>query len=467
MEELVGRKLEERKLEDFLKDSTPSIMILHGRRRVGKTYLIEHSLKEYKYLKIEGLESQNKNAQLNSAVQDLAKITKIREIGEIKVDSWKKFFELSANYIPKYFDVLYLEEIQWLANYRPTLISDLKHVWDNQFCKIKNFKLIICGSSPSFITKKVIRSKALYNRSQDVIALKPFSLGESVNFFTRKKSINEVLDGYLLVGGIPPYLKRLNKRSSVLQSIAYESFLPDSFFSDEFDRVFISSLGENSGYKEIVKLLAKKPGLTVSQIAEATKIKKGGRLSDLIDDLEMNDFIRTSVPVFSREGTNLKRHFVSDPYLNFYYKFIDSNRRKITSGYYETDPGKGLDPKALNILLGLAFERFCLNNAVKIAEILGFSAVSYNFGPYFNRSDGVQLDLCFDRADKMISVCEIKYSNKSLGPEVIREMKSKLDKLRLKSSKSFETILITVGEVQESVSNSGYFRKIIQLKDLY
>jgi predicted AAA+ superfamily ATPase len=466
MEKLIGRKKEESKLLEFLRAPAPAIMIIHGRRRVGKTFLIEHTLKQRRYLKIEGLEAQTKRVQLRSAIQSLAEITGIKEIAEIKVSSWKRFFELAANYIPHYFDTIYLEEIQWLANYRPILISDLKHVWDNKFSKIKKFKLIICGSSPSFIIKKVIRSKALYNRSQEVISVKPFSLAESTKFFNAQKSPNELFDGYLLVGGIPPYLKRLTKRSSVLQSLAYESFLQDSFFSDEMDRIFTSSLAEHSEYRAIVSLLAKNPGLTVSQIADALKIKKGGTLSNIIDDLELSDFIRTSIPVFSGENTNLKRHYVADPYLHYYYKMIDKNRRKIRAGYFDSNPEAGLEQRTLSSLLGFAFERFCLNNAVKIAEILGFSAVSYNFGPYFNRTDGVQIDLCFDRADKVVTVCEIKYNTKPLGLEVINEMKSKLERLKIKGSKSIETVLITVNGVQPNVKKLGYFRKIITLKDL-
>ena len=465
MKELIGRSQELSKIREILTSRDPAIIIVHGRRRIGKTYLIEHALAPYKYLKVEGLESQSKAVQIRSALDSLAQVVDRREISEMKISSWKRLFERMVEYVPGYFSVLYLEEIQWLANYKGSLISDLKHVWDNHFGKIPGFKLILCGSSPSFISKKVIRSKALYNRSQEVISLKPFTFAESRGFFSKTKTPHEVFDGYLLVGGVPPYLQRLSKRSSVLQSLAQESFAPDSFFSEEMEKVFTSSLGENTEYRKIIRALVRSPGLTVSEIADKLKVKRGGTLSGLINELEITGFIRASTPILHPRPTNLKKHFIADPYLHFFYKFLEPNLKKISAGYYLDNPTRGLEPRMLNILLGFAFERFCLDNAVKIAGLLGFSAVEYNFGPFFNRSAGVQADLCFDRADRVLTVCEVKYSTKEIGKEVIAEFEKKVQKLIGVTAKSIDPVLITVNGVSQSVIDTGYFRRVLKLED--
>ncbi|MFZ4404416.1 MAG: AAA family ATPase [Pseudobdellovibrionaceae bacterium] len=179
----IGRHKEIGLIKKIIAKDQASILIVYGRRRVGKTELIEHSLKDHAYLKLEGKEGQNKAAQLKHCLFLLAKYLKDPLIAKLQIDTWTEFFNLVAD---KSIPILYLEELQWLASYKTELISDLKEVWDNHFKKNPQFKLILCGSAPSFMISNVIRSKALYNRAQYAIPLMPFSLSEVHDFLGKR-----------------------------------------------------------------------------------------------------------------------------------------------------------------------------------------------------------------------------------------------------------------------------------------
>lgn len=170
----IGRQNEIEKIKKIKESKDPSILIIYGRRRVGKTTLIEHSFQDTLLYKFEGLEGKSKQQQLDHCLYTLSKYLRDSNIAKLQLKTWEEFFDFLFEKTKKKNFVLYLEEIQWLAEYKSDLISDLKCVWDNHFGKKKNFKLILCGSSPSFIQKEVIRSKTLYNRSEHIIFLQPF-----------------------------------------------------------------------------------------------------------------------------------------------------------------------------------------------------------------------------------------------------------------------------------------------------
>ncbi len=465
--EFVGREEEQHKIKNILNAQSSSIIVVYGRRRIGKTHLIEHSLDNRRYLKIEGKQGYGKLDQIKHSLYTLSKFFKEPYLAKLQLQTWTEVFDLIAQKMDSGAWVLYLEELQWLAHYDSELISDLKEVWDNTFRKKPFFKLILCGSAPSFMISKVVRSKALYNRSQHIIPLNEFTLKEVNDFFLNKKSHIEVMDAVLSVGGIPEYLNYLRKDSSVYLSLCKNSFDKGSFFSEEYEKIFTSSLSENPYYKKIIEFLASKKSASREEIISHLKIKSGGSISQILLDLELCQFIEVILPYTAQKKGRVVRYCISDNYLHFYFKFIHPHILTIRKNGIKNI--QTIIPiYSYKQWLGYAFERWCRRNHFTIAQCLGFSDVEYKSGAYFKNDThdkNFQIDLLFERKDRVLTVCEIKYSDLEMDSSIISEFRQKVKKLGPMKNKTIQCILICAEKPSENISNE--FDKVLSIDELF
>lgn len=469
--DFIGREYEIKWLKDIASSNASSIIVLYGRRRVGKTKLLEQVFRTRNILKIEGIEGLDETQQLLRAKRQLMSYIKDPLIEKVPVNNWFDFFDLIAPYLAQGQWTLYFEEIQWLASYEPVFIADLKYAWDNHFKNNPKLIVILCGSSPSFITKHILDSKALYNRSQYQLELKPFSLGETQKFL-KKRSKREVLDAYLTVGGIPEYLKWLNQESSVFLSLCKNSFTSGGFFVDEYERIFTSSLSDNQYYKKIIEFLSHKRFATREDIQKHLKIKSGGTLTTVINDLVSCNFIQKYVPYNLSDSSLLARYCIRDEYLHFYYKFIKLIKKRIQDGNFNHNPQAAMKQDSYAKWLGFALERFVKNNHQIFAKILGFESVSYKYGSFFNRSTmnadpGYQIDLVYDRADKVYTICEIKYTEAAVSTKVINEFEKKLELFPNRDKRTIHKVLIAPNGADRALLARGYFDRVISIEDFF
>lgn len=467
----IGRKHELERLRKISGFNEASIIIMYGRRRVGKTELLEQAFKDRNILKFEGVEGLDKTEQLAHVTEQLAEYTQER-LGKIAVvKSWKEFFQLLAHYTAKGTWTIYLEELQWLAGYESALISELKYVWDNFFRHNPHLILILCGSSPSFMIDHVVHSKALYNRSQHEFYLKEFNLVEA-QLFLKKRSPKEVMDAYLTVGGLPEYLKWVNTESSVQLSLCKNTFTQNAFFAHEYDKIFTSSMSENKHYKEIVEILSKRKFATRKELAAELGISSGGTLTALLTDLEKTGLVDEYYPFNATEATILTRYAIADNYLQFFIKFVKPIQKDIDNGVYNQNSRAALKMDSYIKWLGFAFERFCRKYHFVIARILQFSGVQYKSGAFFSRATerdgaGYQIDLMFDRADNVYTICEIKYLQGKVGKSVIDEFEKKLSLFPNKSNKTIHRVLICTEGADDALLKEGYFDEIITREQLF
>ena len=219
----IGRKDEMKIISEASQSGEAAILVVYGRRRIGKTELIEHTLKDRNLVKLEGVENGDTQAQMYRVLYQLSKVLDDEYITQMKFNTWLELFDFIAEKVSVGQKTLYLEEVQWMAEYKDDLISDLKIVWDNKLRHNRQLLLVLCGSSPSFMRNQVVHSKALYNRSMYEINLGEFSLDE-VKEFLGNRSNREIMDAYLTVGGIPEYLKRIKRHSSLQIGICDQSF---------------------------------------------------------------------------------------------------------------------------------------------------------------------------------------------------------------------------------------------------
>lgn len=467
----IGRVQELNKLHNIASSKEASIIIMYGRRRVGKTELLEQAFRKRNILKFEGIEGLTEKKQFIQVMSQLAMYTGNPLLAKTVIDSWREFFQLLADLTATGTWTIYLEELQWLANYKSTLIAELKYVWDNFFRHNSQLIIILCGSAPSFILDHVIHSKALYNRSQYEFHLKEFTLPEAKQFL-KKRSNTEIMDAYLTVGGMPEYLKWVDTASSVFLSLCTNSFSAQSPFSREYEKIFTSSLASNKHYKSIIELLSKQRFATRKELASHLGIASGGSLSMLLTDLEQSGFITSYYPFNLRENSILLRYAIADNYLQFYFKFIKPLQKNIASGAYDKQPHLALKTDSYVKWLGFAFERFCRKYHYVIAKRLGFSGVLYNAGAFFSKATereqaGYQIDLLFDRADHVYTICEIKYLHSKVGSSVINEFEKKLALFPNPGNKTIHKVLICNEGADDAVLKRSYFDEIITSDDLF
>lgn len=466
----IGRARELQLLRSFLESPSRSrLTAIYGRRRIGKTRLVEEACAGARLLMFEGLEGASSAEQRKHFRNTLYRHTKQEAHRVASASDWTDLLILLFQYAGTEPCVIFLDELQWLAAERTELVSKLKHVWDSFVSDEARIHLILCGSVSSFLVKKVIRSRALYGRIDQIIDLGPLEFPAVRAGFVEGRSVREALELYLIFGGVPKYLELYDQRLSVRLNLAELCFKPGAFFLAELDRLFVSHFGKVSHYRSIVELIAARGFASRAEIAGKLKLQSGGRLSEMLENLCLAGFLEAYSPVHQPSSTYLQRYRIADPYLRFHYRFIRPQQKRIERSREGLPLSQALPDKRYEVFLGLAFEHFCHQHASLIARKLGFSAVSYSHGSWFRKGDlatGAQVDLLFKRADKVITLCEVKHRER-VGLEVIAEVERKVAALSaFFRNHTVEKVLISALPPAATLVNEGYFARILTADDL-
>lgn len=469
-DKFIGRKAELSSLRAFLQKESPSISVIYGRRRIGKSLLIRKALEGQRVLMFEGLENQSKREQIKAFVFEFARQTGCSpDVRAIK--TWREALALLEPVLRKNPTCVVLDEFQWMANYRHDLVSDLKMVWDQYLAVIPGVKLILCGSIASFMLSKVVRSSALYGRIELQLRLDVFCLGEA-RALLPDKGFDEVIEAYFCFGGVPKYLDMVRDYPSVRAAVEQLAFEENGYFVEEYDRIFTSHFGRNPDYRKIILALAEhSQGLFRKELAVQAGIDLGGTLSTHLEDLESAGFVGSVIPIHKSENSRLIRYFLNDPYMRFYFAFIHPNLKRIRSRVHTGLFSSITQSGRYHAWRGRAFECLCMGHARQLADLLGFSGIEFSSGPYFRSpardTSGFQVDLLFARADNVMTLCEMKYSVAPTGMDVIREVDRKVHLLQQEfPSKTIQRILVIHGEPSREVLQSGYFYRIIHANEL-
>ncbi|MEA3548921.1 MAG: ATP-binding protein [Thermodesulfobacteriota bacterium] len=467
----MGRKQELHILEQLIQSDSATIGVIYGRRRIGKSELIRKGFEKYPTLSFEGLENRPKQEQIDNFLFQLA-YQRSKKNKIVKVHSWKEAFLLLYEELLQNPAHIVFDEFQWMANYRSEIVSDLKLIWDQYISQIRGTTLILCGSIASFMTGRVIKSNALYGRTDLVIHLKGFLLPETKQML-HGKGDQEIIEAQMLLGGVPKYLDLIREKPSVRLGMENLAFSETGYLTDEYDRIFLSHFGRNKEYEKIIKILASHPyGLFRKEIAQKARIELGGGLTTHLKNLESAGFISSATPFHKGHNSRLLKYYLSDAYLRFYFSFIQPNLKKIKSGIHRDLFSRICQSGSFYAWMGRAFEYLCMEHARKISEILGFSGIDFTCGPYFvaatKNITGVQIDLLFSRRDNVMTLCEMKYS---LGPgstALIDEVERKAAILQSAfKGKTIQKVLISRSRPTKNLAATGYFYRIIHPEQFF
>ncbi|MFC1572341.1 ATP-binding protein [Candidatus Eisenbacteria bacterium] len=464
----VGRRPQLQLLQAIRYDTPEAhLTAIYGRRRIGKTRLVKEAYKNADLLHFEGLEGVGSREQKRHFLKTLSRHSGKQAHQLASMADWEDLLVLLAEYVAERPCVIFFDEFQWMAAERSDLIGKLKYVWDNYFKEAGHVHLILCGSVSSFLVKKVIRSRALYGRIDNIIHLGPLEFADARTGFFANRSVLEALEYYLVFGGVPKYLEMYAANRSVRLNISNLCFKPGAYFLEEFERLFASHFGKVHHYRSVVEFLAGRAFASREEIAKHTGLHSGGRISGFLENLVLAGFIESYGSIHSPRATRLKRYRIADPYLRFYFRFICPLVGRIARAQEGVPLPQALPEKRYGIFLGLAFESFCSQHAHSIAKTLGFSAVAYECGSWFKRrgvSAGAQIDLLYKRADNVITLCEIKHRSK-VTKEVIAEVEAKVEAMGVRNSVTIEKVLISALPPGKELYDAAYFVRILTAED--
>ncbi len=440
---------------------------VYGRRRVGKTAMVEKAFEADCMWKFEGIEGEGPGFQIRNFLQTLERLNDQDTPLDIqKIDSWQEAFIALDRCLGGKEVVVFFDEFQWMAGMRRKLVSVFKWAWDNCLSENPRRRFILCGSISSFMVRNVLRSKALYGRIDTEIHLQPLSISETRDFFPRSKSDTEIIETFFVTGGIPQYLIELDPQKSLMQNLEARAFRPNGYFLKEYRRVFISHFGRNEVYEKILLALSRKSFMTAEELRKTLKHSAGGRFHQFIDDLVLADFIERAAPVDKPVNSNLARYRLKDEYLHFYYTFIYSNIRAIeneTIKAYQLLSGQPMEQWR-----GYAFDRLCLKNARAIARALEFSGIQYQAGRWFRSQKGqkAQVDLMFIRADNIVTVCELKYTNR-IDSRIVDSFEKRLETVSRCFKSGVQKVLVCGKKAKLPSRTSGYFDAVLWAEDIF
>jgi len=412
---LTGREHEAALLKDALESEKSEFIAVYGRRRVGKTFLVREVFQYCFSFQHSGVFKGKKAEQL------YAFHVSLKDAG-LSVDTipenWFQAFEQLKDLIRQQSEkkkVIFIDELSWMDTPRSDLMKALEHFWNSWASARKDVLLIICSSVTSWMIKKVIHHKGgLYHRLTGRIFLQPFTLHQCEEYSVSQGlglSRNQLLEAYMILGGVPFYWTFLKKEYSLAQNIDRLFFSRNAELKDEFEHLFASLFKSPQDYIQIVEALAKhSQGMTRGDLLRETGLKGSGRFSEKLQDLENCGFIRSFDPFKNMKKETMFQ--LIDSFTIFHYHFLKLRPRDI---HYWTNQ---LNTPRINSWNGLAFERVCLLHTDQIRAALGIAGVLTTASSWVCKADpekglqGSQIDLVLDRNDHVINLLEMKYSDK-------------------------------------------------------
>jgi hypothetical protein len=469
MQKFIGREAELRLFSEALSSPSPELIAVFGRRRVGKTFLIRHACSKNIVFEFSGIRETRTAYQLERFRSALEKMFQL-ETPLVKLTSWLHAFSLLSDLLEKMLSsskkkkVVFLDEFPWMDSPRSGFVNAFDHFWNSWATKQSKLVVVICGSAASWMIQNIVRNKGgLHNRLTRRIRLAPFNLKETELFLQSQRIAfkrYQILQLYMMLGGIPDYLKELRRGESVEQAIDRLFFAQDGLLREEFENLYPALFEQPERHLDVVRVLADKPsGLTRNQLIEICDIESGGSTTKMLEELLESGFVQQYFPF--GKATKDAIFKLSDEYTIFYLKFIE-NSKAIGEGAWLN---KAQTP-VYRTWCGLAFENICLKHISQIKKGLGISGIYTEQSIWRiegkNEAKGAQIDLLLDRADNSINLIEIKFSNSEfvIDKKYAEELENKKRVFGDKTSTRknlFLTMLTSYG-----VKKNDYFYNTIQ-----
>ena len=465
-----GREVELDQLCSLWRKRVASLVTCRGRRRIGKSALIEEFAKRTgaRFIKIEGKRPEkgwSNEVELKAFAEQLAAETGAEATPP---SNWlNAFIRLSDKISDKTKTVVLLDEISWLGYFDDTFAATLKVAWDNYFKKHDRLVLVVCGSVSSWIKENIIDSGAYFGRRSVDIILRELPLKECIKFWgeaARRTASREILDVLSVTGGVPRYLEEIDPGLSASENIRRICYMPNSILRVDFDEMFNDVITRQSAFVGKVLRVLVAGSKSVTDVADALGTDKGGRISNALDMLVETGLVSSDAGRNPETGAEVRerRYRLRDNYTRYYLKFVEPVKRMIDDGSYRFVSLAALDE--WEAVMGLAFENLVVNNYPDLLPHLHLegalitSAAPYRKSAVRGRGRGCQIDLLI-QSQGMICIVEVK--RRDIDKSIIAEVDGKVSCISRPAGVSIRTALVFDGTLSPTVEANGYFDAII------
>jgi len=457
-------------LREFRKRRTAGLVVCRGRRRIGKSTLIEEFGKGRRFYEFCGLAPR----------EGMANEHQLKHFGELlggafglpalRFDNWHEALSTLAGLTAEGEAIVLLDEISWLASRDKDFAGKLKGVWDTKFKKNDRLIVILCGSVTSWIDDNILNDKGFMGRVSLTITLDELSMYHANKFWDGAGQVSsaEKLRMLCVTGGVPRYLEEVRPDQTAEQNIKRMCFSPEGLLFTEFDMIFRDVFASRSAsFKRIVEALSGPP-LEPGDLCRALGTKPTGGFSGMLSTLVASGIVaRDFAWDTSGRKTALSKYRIRDNYLRFYLRYIDRQRDKIEQGLFRDAHLENL--VNWDAIMGYQFENLIFDNLDAVIRRLDVPPESIiSAAPYFQRKtrrhDACQIDLLIHTRNTLY-VCEIKFRNR-IDAGVMDETQRKIERLPGRSKYSVRPVLIYEGELAPAVNRSDFFCRLISAAEL-
>lgn len=470
----LGRKQELSRLSRLKRLKKASLVVIKGRRRIGKSTLVQEFAKGKKLISLSGLPPAPGMTQQKQRNEFGDQLCVQLGLPRVSFSTWSDAFRFLGSQIGNEDVIVLFDEISWMGGMDPSFLGSLKTWWDQEASKKQGLVLILCGSISIWIEKNILRSTGFVGRISLVIHLKPLSIQESVCFLRKKGfsgSIYEVLKILSVTGGIPWYLDLIDPKESADQNIYELCFEPASQLVNEFQTIFHDLFAhKGEPYRKILQVLI--DGMrTQQEIRTLLKLEAGGTLSDHLQNLVAAGFVSEHYQWSLKKGAigKQKLYRLSDCFLRFQLKYVEPYRELIEQGSYQK-AATGKLP-GWDAIMGFQLESLLLTNREFLFHALGLdpSAVIRD-NPFVQTSTtrrrGCQIDYLIQLKMNTLIVCEFKFSKNELNSSILTELKEKCETLAVPRGFGKTLALFHIGGVSSKIEESHLLYRIVDLRDL-
>ncbi len=455
---LIARRREQAVLHEALESGAPELVAVYGRRRIGKTFLVREFFGTAIAFELTGSHASDMATQLGAFAAALGRAARTSARLATPRDWPEAFAQLEA-YLKAVRGrgtstrVVFFDELPWLATRRSGFLAAFEHFWNGWASTQSWLVVVICGSSASWMLRKVVKQRGgLHNRVTRRLRLEPLSLAETSEYLHARGvrfGAEQVLELYMVFGGVPHYLNQARPGQSAAQAIDRACFTREGLLHDEFANLYAALFEHAERHEAVIRVLAKKRGgLTRNEVLAAAGLDSGGTATKVLDELEESGFIAKRIPL-GHTSRDAVLH-LTDQYSLFYLTWIAGHRVGGEGAWLRARTG----PRH-SAWSGLAFEAVCLAHVPAIKRALGIAAVETQQAAWLHRpidadDEGAQIDLVIDRADRSTNLCEVKYAQGEfvVDKAYARELERKREVFRRVTGTRkalFLTLVTTVG----------------------
>ncbi len=467
MHAFIGRQREMQRLQALQAKKTASFVLVKGRRRVGKSRLIQEFSQYFDvFYSFSGLPPDKKTRAKHQLEEFSRQMAREFKAAPAYYNDWSDVFWAIGERVQTGKILLLFDEISWMGSKDPTFLGKIKNLWDLQLKNNNELVFVVCGSASAWIEKNILSNTGFVGRISYTLTLEELSLMHCKEFWPKNIAAYEKLKVLAVTGGIPKYLEEVNPKLSAEENIKTLCFSKAALLVNEFEQMFSDIfLRKSKFYRYILEYLSNGDKEQVL-IARALETEHRGRISDYLWELEEAGFIKRDYTWDIKTGNDNKssRYRLSDNYVRFYLKYISKNQSKIKRNAFVFKSLMSLPEWA--VIIGFSFENLVLNNRKLIFDQLQLHPEDVvNENPFFqhktSRARGCQIDYMIQTKFSTLYICEIKFSKNEVGVSVIEEVQAKISSLAFPRGFSCRPVLIHVNGVTQDLVDSDYFSAVI------